>query len=167
MSTIFSYELSPSLLLRVRKPGHNTSGSVLLQDDGVLLECVECKEFSFQKYTELGWQEEYVRLYGGVDVSRVVKENNDDTYCQFYAKLHSSTTVVNTNQCKLSEGEFEAVHFAWNHIDYTLELQVIEQIEGNKCTIEHTEFTSLLMRFEPVVFAEPAVGLKRQLSWMA
>jgi hypothetical protein len=168
MSTIYNYELSPTLILRARAPGHNCSGSLLLQYDGTVWDCVECKEYSVPKYTEENWQEKYEKLYGGMMMVTNQQQTRtyggvDDSEFDYTDLRGSSSAVIDSNQCRLSKGEVSVVYWDWDSVIGMLEMQVTEDVEGNKCTVGHTEYTSLLLRFDPVLFVEPVVGFKRRI----
>jgi len=156
--------------LLIRQPKLNSNGSVLLQTygDGGLWECTECKEWTEIRYTEEGWANRYGELYGAIDeeeLKKIVRENDDEASFTSFKKdrLRNPATLsrINTNHTKLLRttgtpplNEFKFVDSNWDYNDGTLELFMTRDIETSKHDIAGTEYTSLLMFFEPVVFEE-------------
>jgi hypothetical protein len=155
MTLTFTKQLSPELVLRVRQPEHNTNGSIMLLVDGSeVWDCVQCCQYSVSRYTEENWVKKYGRLYRfDNDEDTVIKQNTYEERFEF----KKSKSVVNLCDCKLSTTNppLEITHYAWE--DNTLELQLTETIEPNKCTIGQTEYSSLVLQFERVF----QVGTKR------
>ena len=156
--------------LLIRQPKLNSNGSVLLQTygDGGLWECTECKEWTEIRYTEEGWANRYGELYGAIDeeeLKKIVRENDDEASFTSFKKdrLRNPATLsrINTNHTKLLRttgtpplNEFKFVDSNWDYNDGTLELFMTRDIKTSKHDIAGTEYTSLLMFFEPVVFEE-------------
>jgi hypothetical protein len=157
MTNTFTKQLSPELVLRVRQPEHNTNGSImLLVDDNEVWDCVQCCQYSVSRYTEENWVNRYGHLYrfdNDEDKATVIEENTYEERFEF----RKAKNVVNARDCKLSTTKIplEIMHYAWE--DNTLELQITETIEPNKCTIGQTEYSSLVLQFERVF----QVGTKR------
>ena len=159
MSTTTTVTLSPFLILRLR------GASILLKTPDGIWECVTRRELQVARYTEEHWVEKFKRIYGLEDseVADVLKENDDEARFK-YVDLKSKS-VMGVGLCRLEmDRELDVVHFDWDNVEGTMELQVVDYVEGNKCTVEHTAYTSLLLHFEPVVFECETVGLKRQMS---
>ena len=169
---------SADVLLRVRKPSFNASGSILLRCPEGLWDCVECKEWKEVRFTEENWLQRYIILNGVRDeneAKQILEENADEMHYT-YKNLRKPNVLakVNANHCKLSdttttttgvknrkkntsENRFEVISSKWDPEDGSLELFLMENIEKGKTTIASTEYTSLLLMFELVVF-EPAAA---------
>ena len=166
--TIFTGTKKQHQLL-IRQPKLNSNGSVLFQTyDGGLWECTECKEWSEIRYTEEGWANRYGELYGAIDeedLKKIVRENDDEASFTSFKKDRlrnpAALSRINTNHTKLLRttgtpplNEFKFVDSNWDYNDGTLELFMTRDIKTSKHDIAGTEYTSLLMFFEPVVFEE-------------
>ena len=163
--TTYTLELT-DINLRVRQPSHNTSGSILaLTADGVVWDCVESKEWNEIRFTEEDWLRRYIIIHGVKDeeeAEMIYKENADEMHFE-YKNLRKPNVLakVNANNCKLSitkdaEEKFGIISSAWNPDDGSLEIFLCEDIKRSKSTIQSTEYTSMLLMFEPLVFDEPA-----------
>lgn len=175
-NTSSTLRLDPTTQLRLRQPKLNSSGSVLLKTPEGIWDCVECKEWTEVRYTEEGWVDRYSALHGAIDeeeAKKITDENTDESRFTYKNRLRSPTTLarIDANHSKLLQTTepltFKFVHSKWDPNDGTLELFITRDITTSKDDIAGTEYTSLLLFFEPVVFEqeeEEVVGLKRAKS---
>ena len=156
--------LSPSAQLRIRRTTISTNGSILLWTPDGIWDCIACHQAQVSQYTESGWEHKYRRVFGLDDYEMVdVERENGDLKRFQYVDLKQAPTV-NANKCTLmlAAERLEVIHFDWDNVEASLQLQVTDHVEGGKCIVEHTEYTSLLLHFEPVVFE--TVGVKRRAA---
>ena len=166
--------------------------SVLLKTpEGVTFDCVRVKEHTEKRYTQQDWVENYKALYAGAygtygscfdnvedeekNMKKVEEENSDETRYAFQRNrvLNPGLAFITImKQCKLAEevpGDFTVLHSKWDPTHATLELLVSNDVAQSEFGIASTDYTSMLLFFEPVVFEEdndegaPA-GLKRARS---
>ena len=160
----------------------STNGSILLCTREGIWDCIECHESRAVHYTESGWQHKYKRMYGLDDAEmaqvggggrgvvgagwltwmgvQVEAENCELKRYQYVDLRKREERGVNANKSALmlAKERLEVMHANWDNVEAILDLQVAARVEGDKRTIEHTEYTSLLLRFEPVVF-QVAAGI--------
>jgi hypothetical protein len=140
----------------------STNGSILLCTREGIWDCIECHESRAVHYTESGWQHRYKGMYGldDIEMAQVEDENCDLKRYQYIDLRKREERGVNANKTTLmlATERLEVMYADWDKVEAILELQVAAGVEGNKRTIGHTEYTSLLLRFEPVMF-QAAAGI--------
>jgi hypothetical protein len=186
--TILLMRLSDSSCkLRVRRSRHEAS--VLLRTpEGGFFDCVRVKEHTEKRYTQQDWVENYKALYAGAygtygscfdnvedeekNMKKVEEENSDETRYAFQKNrvLNPGLAFITImKQCKLAEevpGDFTVLHSKWDPTQAVLELLVSNDVAQSEFCIASTDYTSMLLFFEPVVFEdeEAPAGLKRARS---
>ena len=164
--------LSTAAQLRVRKPSDNSSGSVLLKTADGIWDCVGCKKWTEIRYTEEDWLNRYTCLHGVRDEeeSKQIAEENENEELFKYKDLKNPKirTNINVDHCKVFAEPTENLkiaHDKWNPDDGTLELFITRDIQTSKRAIASTEYLSLLLTFEQVVFEEEeGAAVKRTRS---
>jgi hypothetical protein len=165
--------INPTAQLRIRQPKFNSCGSVLLKTPEGIWDCVDCKELIDERYTEDGWIDRYPTIYGSInddEKKKIALENEDATRFTFKNRLRDPATRarISTNNSSYLQSAnslaFTFDHIKWDAKDGTLELLVSREMETDKTNIARTEYTSVLLFFELVVFEEDRAGLKRTKS---
>ena len=161
MST-YTLSVSEELTLRIRKPKHNTNGSILLlSSQGEVWECVECRESDTERYTEKNWMDKLAALYGQFqsksDVKFMQERNKKGT------QYSRSDQVKPADQCRLSwdptVNERLITHFVWSPEEETIELQLSETTEPAKGVMGCIKYTNILLQFASVSVSRPAKRL--------
>jgi hypothetical protein len=161
MST-YTLSVSEELTLRIRKPKHNTNGSILLlSSQGEVWECVECRESDTERYTEKNWMDKLADLYGQFqsksDMKFMQERNKKGT------QYSRSDHVKTADQCRLSRDptvdERIITHLVWSPEEETIELQLSETTEPAKGVMGCIKYTNLLLRFASVSVPRPAKRL--------
>jgi hypothetical protein len=171
-SSTHTFQLTDNVGLRVRQPSVNTSGSMLLlTPDGVVWDCVECKEWNEVRYTEEDWLQRYIIINGvrDEDEAKQISDENADEMHFTFKNLRKPNVLakLSANNCKLSItkdpiNRFGIVSSTFKQDDGSLELFFSEDIERSKSTIQSIEYTSLLLMFEPMVFDEPTIAANKR-----
>ena len=158
--------LSDSSKLRLRQPGHNTSGSILLRTpEGGSWDCFQAKEKTVVRYTQQDWLSKCTEPYMTEEEIKQIEHDNDDETRYVYKRDYlrrPTAECININHCKLlsaATGPLTVLHSEWD--DGALELFVSSDVDESKHSVARTEYTSLLLSFELVVFGDEE-GLKRR-----
>jgi hypothetical protein len=159
--TTYILELGQRASLRVRKPDHNTRGSMLLKVDCDIWDCVLCQVKTRRYYTEPNWAKRYDKIYGfytDEEKRKAIAENEDvATMAQFRMPSDKSDAVKNADACLLSQedaGAHTRVEYAsWHRVRRELKLFFVEEFptSDKPKNIAHREYTSILLTFELVV----------------
>jgi hypothetical protein len=153
--------------------------------EGNIFECIQTKEHIETRYTQKDWVEAYKSLYAGAygiygscfgkdedcdeKMKKVEEENSNETRYTFQKDRvwNPALGCTSIKHCKLLEDgpEFTVLHSKWDPTRAALELLVSNDVKQSDHRIASTEYTSLLLFFEPVVFdEEEGCGLKRTRS---
>ena len=164
---MLSYTLSvpdhEELTLRIRKPVHNTNGSILLlSSQGEVWDCDQCRESDAEHFTEKYWVDKMHSLYGfdsEKERKRLIQYNKNKENFKYKRSDHVKTA----DQCRLSReptvDERIITHFVWNPEEETIELQLSETTEPAKDVMGCIKYTNIVLRFTSVSASRPA---KRQ-----
>ena len=161
-----TFQLPSNLFLRIRAPGFNTNGSILLSTPEGIWECVESRQSTNMHYTGDGWVEKMCFLFGNMDEeekTQMFKENEAKKIKMYRCLRGLDMTVTNQNSCKLFDNKIKIADNKWSASDGSLELFTTNEIDESCKTIKGTEYTSILLKFELVTF-EDQPGLKRTRS---
>ena len=162
-----SYTLSvpdhEELTLHIRKPMHNTNGSILLlSSQGGVWDCDQCRESDAEHFTEKYWVEKFDSLFR-IDNEKERKRMREYNKNKENFEYKRSDHVKTADQCRLSReptvDERIIAHFVWNPEEETIELQLSETTEPAKDVMGSIKYTNIVLRFTSVSASRPA---KRQ-----
>ena len=159
-------------MLHIRPSSANTGGSILLKTEEGLWDCVKGKEWNEVRYTEENWMEKFEKLYGTLqddEKQKMIEEIANEENYKYKNLRNPKIHWWNTSMSKISSGKLHnIVHYEWNAEDGSLELFLTEEIASTSRSIAGTEYTSILLMFEPVTFDNSVElkppGLKRTRS---
>ena len=156
-SFMYLMKLTKNVFLRVRQPGYHINGSILLQtvDESAVWDCKECKEWSEVCHLDENWLQMYTLVQGVKDEEEAKQDETRYTYKNL-RKLNT-LGMISANNCKLSitkdpKSKIKIIHSLWNPADGSLELFLSEDVKRDNATVVGTEYTSMLLMFERVVF---------------
>ena len=151
------------LTLRIRKPVHNTNGSILLlSSQGEVWDCDQCRESDAEHFTEKYWVDKFDRLFR-IDTEKERERMREYNKNKENFEYKRSDHVKTADQCRLSReptvDERIITRFVWNPEEKTIELQLSETTEPAKDVMGSIKYTNIVLRFTSVSASRP---VKRQ-----